>query len=187
MGGIACDVRDALDDPLLPSFAGDVSSLPMPELRRRRGVANEVETGYSYLRRLAQGRLDIVAAELQRRANGDAPGDVADLVGRLPSILADRVHAPGLGRLPPLMAPGELDSQFEARLDAIVASSRLASLPDVDDAELAEVFEGLTGFEREVSRTRRALHEVLDRIQEEIVRRYRDGEASVDDFLGVRT
>jgi hypothetical protein len=41
----------------------------------------------------------------------------------------------------------------------------------------------LEEFEREVSKTRRSMHVVLDRLKEEIVRRYRTGEANVDDLL----
>ena len=41
----------------------DVTTLSMDELRAKRAESQAIETGLSYLRRLAQGRLDIVAAE----------------------------------------------------------------------------------------------------------------------------
>ena len=46
----------------------------------------EIETEVSYVRRLAQARMEILRAEQDRRARG---GSVADLVAALPSILAD--------------------------------------------------------------------------------------------------
>lgn len=172
-----------LDDPFDPAFGADLTEVPMAELRRRRSVADEVETGRSYLRRLVQGRLDIVLAERHRRDAGEAAGDTSDLVAHLPSILGDHVHAPGLGRLPSLMTPGEIDPKLQGRLDAIVPSHTLANLPEVPDAELSALLDGLTDFERHVSQERRVLHEVLDALQHEMVRRYRDKEASVDDLL----
>jgi hypothetical protein len=41
---------------LEPSFVADLGALPFDELRRRRDLVEEVETGMSYLRRLLQGR-----------------------------------------------------------------------------------------------------------------------------------
>jgi hypothetical protein len=172
-----------VDVLLAPAFVAELTTLPMDEVRHRRDVADEVETSVSYLRRLLQGRADIVKAEQDRRAAGDPPGDLADLVGRLPYILGDKVHAPGLGRLPTLIAPGEMDHQLRSRLDSIVSSAALADLPHATDARLEAISAELADFEREVSVTRRSLHVVLDRLKEEIVRRYRTGEANVDDLL----
>ena len=173
----------SLDELLAPGYLDGLVGRPLPEIRLQRAAANEVETGLSYLRRLVQGRLDIAMAEQARRAAGIPAGDVADLVQRLPEILGERVHAPGLGRLPALMAPGEVDRVLAARLDAIVTGDRLASLPEVDDGALGEIVSQLHDLEREVSALRRAMHGVLDALQEEIVRRYQTGEATIDHLL----
>jgi hypothetical protein len=82
-----------------------------------------------------------------------------------------------------LLAPGEMDHDLQTRLDAIVSPGRLSDLPHAGQAELDAVAVALQDFEREVSGTRHALHVVLDRLKEEIVRRYRTGEANVDDLL----
>jgi hypothetical protein len=173
----------SLDEILEPSYVTDLTTLPFEELRSRRELANEVETGMSYLRRLLQGRLDIVNAESSRRASGEVAGDLHDLVDRLPAILGDHVHAPGFGRLPTLLAPGDIEAGLQTRLDAIVSPARLADLPDAPDDELASIARALGDFEREVSGTRKAVQVVEDRIKEEIVRRYRSGEATVDALL----
>ena len=156
---------------------------PIERVRSRRDDATEVETGLSYLRRIVQGRLDIVLSEQQRRRLGQPSGDLDELVERLPEILGDRVHAPGLGRLPVLMAPGELDDRFAARLDEVLPSAKLDALQDFDDAGLRSVSEALEELERDVSSQRRSVFDVIDRLQEELVRRYRSGEASVDSLL----
>ena len=64
----------ALDDLLDPGYLGDLTARTMDEVRRMRAECQEVETGLSLLRRLVQGRLDIVGLELARRAEGGEPG-----------------------------------------------------------------------------------------------------------------
>jgi hypothetical protein len=162
--------RDRLERMLDPAAVGDVTALSMEELRMRRAEGQELEVGVSYQRRIAQGRLDIVAAEVRRRASGEAP------------ILADRTHAPGVGRLPQLLAPsaGELDT---SELDAIAGPGVLSRLPELDDDRLATLVEELSAHEHELSSRRRTLHERIDVLQAEITRRYKTGEASVESLL----
>lgn len=165
-----------------PGYLDGLEQWTLEDVRARRDEATELETGLSYLRRIVQGRLDIVVAEQRHRELGER-GDVSELVDELPSILSGNVHAPGLGRLPTLLAPGEMDPALEAGLDQILPAAYLAQLPDLPEDELRRAAAGLTEFERSVSTQRRAVLDVLDRLQEEIVRRYRTGEATVDSLL----
>ena len=177
-------VPNARIDALLdPAFLDGLQGLAIEEVRVRRRRCSEVEVGVSYLRRLIQGRLDIVLAEAHRREAGGEPEDVAALVGRLPEILSEHVHSPGNGRLPALLAPSDADESLVDRLDAILDADRIAALPQMDDVELRSTVAALRGLERETSTDRRALHEVMDQLQDELVRRYKTGEASVDSLL----
>jgi hypothetical protein len=173
----------SLDDLLAPGFLDSLELLPIEDLRQRRVRAAEVEVGLSYARRLVQGHLDILAAEFDRRKAGDAPIDASNLVERLSEILADRVHTPGSGRLVTLLAPARSDHEHLNRVDAIVEAAGLVDLPSLDDAGLAASKEALLGLERDVSRERRALHEVMDRLQQELIRRYKVGEVTVESLL----
>ncbi len=170
---------------LAPDYLDGLSGLPIAELRARRGVCQEVEVALSYVRRLVQGRLDIVLAEVRRRAAGGPPVDVSALVAELPQILADRVRSPGNGRLPTFMAPDEVevDQALLDRLEHIVPASRLSALDELDEPAVRQAADDLSTLEREVSVQRRALFERIDAIQEEIVRRYKSGEATVDTLL----
>lgn len=168
---------------MAPGYLDGLESWSLEEVRTRRDEATEVETGLSYLRRIIQGRLDILLAEQRRRREGEAGGDLSALVEELPSILSDHVHAPGLGRLPALMGPGELDNELEARLEAVIPASHLAQIDSLDDTEVRSACDGLVELEKAVSSQRRSVFEVLDRLQEEIVRRYGTGEATVDSLL----
>ncbi len=168
-----------------PNYLDGITSLPMDVLRARRGDCQEVEVALSYLRRLVQGRLDIVLAELRRRADGVAPPDLDALVSELPQILSDNIRAPGNGRLPTFLAPDEVevDQALLDRLDSIAGPAQLSALTDVADADLRAMSDELSRLEREVSDKRRSLFERIDAIQEEIVRRYKTGEATVDRLL----
>jgi hypothetical protein len=168
---------------LAPDYLGDLEARPMDEVRAMRTECQEVETGLSMLRRLVQGRLDIVGVERSRRAEGGDPDTLPDLIARLPEVLSDRTHSPGVGRLPQIMAPGELPAELEQELDAIVGDAHLADLPSVDDATLSTMGEQLTQLEQRVSGHRRELFERIDALQAEITRRYKTGEASVDSLL----
>lgn len=162
---------------------GDLAARSLDDVRSMRATCQAVETGVSYLRRLVQGRLDIVGVELQRRREGGDPGDLATLISRLPEILADHTRAPGSGRLPQLMAPGEIDPALSAKLDALDEGHDVASLPTLSDEALGELRERLSELEHEVSGVRRQLFDRLDTLQAEITRRYRSGEASVESLL----
>ena len=176
---MASDLGVLLD----PGYLGDLPSREMDEVRTMRAECQEVETGLSMLRRVVQGRLDIVGLELQRRAEGGDPTDLHDLIERLPEVLSDRTRSPGVGRLPQIMAPGELPPELEAELDGIVGDGHLADLPSVDDGSLNTMADQLAAFERRVSGYRRDLFERIDALQAEITRRYKTGEASVDSLL----
>lgn len=155
----------------------------MEQVRAMRAECQEVETGLSLLRRVVQGRLDIVGLELTRRAEGGDPEDLPDLIARLPAVLSDRTHAPGVGRLPQLMTPGELPAGLEEELDAIEGAGRMAELATLDDGELRALADALEAFEHKVSGQRQALFDRIDALQAEITRRYKTGEATIDALL----
>jgi len=173
-----------IDTILNPDYVEDLESLPMTEVRKRRDETQEAADVLSYLRRLVQGRLDIVHADIERRSGGE-PGDLAALVERLEKgeILAEGTRAGGLGRLPTTMGPAAMDGWISQELDKVVGADRLVALPDLDDNEVRSIADQLVELERKVSAQRNSLHDVANRLQEEIVRRYKSGEATVDSLL----
>jgi chaperonin cofactor prefoldin len=65
----------------------------------------------------------------------------------------------------------------------VLDADHTAALPTMSEAELRAVGERLTAIEQRISDQRRALHERIDKLQAEIVSRYKTGEASVDGLL----
>lgn len=168
---------------LADDYLAEITELPLPDLRALRNECQHVETQLSYLRRLVQGRHDIATGEIERRRSGGSPDDVADLVERLPAILADRIHAPGPARLPSSMEPGEEDGRLFEELNGITEAASLDTPDQVTDGDLARAAEQLAALELEVSSLRRQMFDRIDTIQAELTRRYREGETTVDDLL----
>jgi hypothetical protein len=164
-----------LDDAYLDALP----ARSIEDIRSMRAECQDVETGLSYLRRVVQGRLDIVGAELTRRHEGGDPADVAALVEKLPEILSDHLRAPGNGRLPTTLGPGRPDPELEASL----AAAAVDDIGTATDERLVEARDALTEVEHAISGRRRALFDRIDALQAELTRRYRTGEASVESLL----
>jgi hypothetical protein len=76
------------------------------------------------------------------------------------------------------------DHELSDRLDSVCSEHGFSRLEDLVPSELQNLDEQLTAFERQVSDDRRERYERLDALSAELVRRYREGEASVDGLLG---
>ncbi len=161
---------------------GVISQRDIADLRALRDRCQEVETGLSFGRRMVQGRLDIVMAEMERRVGGGDPS-VSDLLGRLPELLSRHERSTGLPRpVRDTELPSFTDDLDDA-LDHILPAERLSHLAEVPGDKLVAAVEELRTFENRVSSKRHEMHRIIDDLQEEIVSRYRSGAASVDDLL----
>jgi hypothetical protein len=143
-----------------PAYVEGLDACSVDEVRAMHAECLELETEVSYVRRLIQARVDILEAELERRASG---GTLEDLINALPQILADPGPRadPASSRLPQKMAPDQ-ESEWAGDLEA--SDNLLANLPALGDDELRGSIERLRSLEREVSDERRALFGVINRI-----------------------
>ncbi len=170
-----------IDRVLDPRFVADVDRLELEDLRKRRGEAEAEEEGISYLRRVLQGRIDILRAELLRRTAGGGERDVAGLVAGLPLILSDAGPS-NFTAIPKIRMPLP-NGKHRRRLERLVSDETIARLPELDVAELTRAVELLSREEEVVSASRRAVQRVVDVLRGELARRYRDGTASVAQLL----
>jgi len=171
-----------LERLLAIDYLDGLTERSLEDVRAMRAECQEAETAVSYLRRMAQGRLDLVHACLDH--HGEADGDLDSLVERLPSIIGSGPARPqGYGRLPSQMSPDLDREDLTEELDAVLDAQHTATLTTMSEAELRLVGEQLTSIEQRISDQRRALHERIDTLQAEIVSRYKTGEASVDGLL----
>ena len=167
-----------IDKVLDPEFVDGLGGLSLDDLRERRKEAEQEETDLSYMRRLLQGRLDILRAELARRS-----GEGSDLVDALPQILADEPSGGprGLGRH--MAAEPSRADAHRRYVEALVADVDLSNPDAHDDASLRRVLETLEAEEQKVSESRRAVQKVMDALTGEVTRRYREGDADPSDLL----
>jgi hypothetical protein len=170
-----------IDRVLSADYLSEIDSMSLDDLRGLRDEAEQEEVDQSYLRRLVQGRIDIVRAELARRA-GDGEG--SSLLADLPRILSDdtpRGTPRGLGR----NSAKEPSRAGESRryVEGLVSDADLSDVAARSDEELQSALESLIAAEAEISGNRHQVHQVLDACSAEITRRYKDGEADVADLL----
>ncbi|MEV0491855.1 RsiG family protein [Streptomyces atratus] len=167
----------ALDDGMPGPARPELGALRLPELRALRRDAQRDEADLSYVRRLVQGRIDILRAELARRRDPETP-----VVDRLSEILADTPSRyRSSARHVTLTTPRS--DEFRRLAAETLAEIELSDLDARTDEELHTAMGRLVRYEQQVSRRRHRLQGTADDCSAEIARRYRDGEAQVDDLL----
>lgn len=165
---------------LEPGYLAAMTDAPTNDLRAMRVECTDLENGVSYVRRVAQARLDVIVAETERRADGGG-GDLSDLVARLPELLSDGVRAPGSGRVDQELDPPEsVVGPLNDVLDGVVGPSIMTEVADLGDDELSAAVIALRNFEEQLSTSRRSLHSTIDSLNDELARRIAAGEAPTD-------
>jgi hypothetical protein len=174
-------MTDRLSDRVLASdYLDGLSEADLAEVRSRRHDAEQVETDLSYLRRLLQGRLDILRAELARRSGGDG-GEIVDSLARILADAPSPAGPRGLGRHM-TAEPSDADAQI-LYVESLVPDIDVSEPGAGDDETLRRAIDVLENEERVVSARRRAVQQVMDACTAELGRRYRDGDADVSDLL----
>ena len=173
-----------LERVLTGDYLADLDTLAVDSIRQKRYETQRLEDASSYLRRLVQGRLDVIGLEIRARAS-DERTDLSAIVEQLPMALSDGVSRTVTGRLIDASAPPDDQEEWASdRVDAVCGGFDLASVPELPDETLYTLTDSLNALERQISMERRKLHDVIDALQSELVRRYKSGEANVDGLLG---
>lgn len=170
------DGRRRLDRVLTPSFTEGLAALSNDELHERREDARLEEREVSYIRRLLQGRLDLLRAELERRRGGTVTSGAradAELVDELASAMAERSASAPSRHLVDVEPPDQ--AQRRRAAEVAVADVRLSEPASMDDEELEQVVAHLDALEQQASSTRRAVITVLDTLGSEVQRRVVEG------------
>lgn len=151
--------------------------LSLDELRGLRNRLQREDDAVSFVRRVAQARLDLVQTELERRAGGNELGAVT-------AVLSQHLTGgPARPPRPPLETDDLNDNDLARELDQICAELHFGRLDELDETELTALSDAIGEFEQRVSADRRRRFDRIDALSAELVRRYRDGEATVDSLL----
>ncbi|MFZ9696458.1 MAG: hypothetical protein ACO3RB_09465 [Ilumatobacteraceae bacterium] len=152
--------------------------MSLGELRAMRSTLQEEEDVVSFVRRIAQGRLDIVREERARRTAGShastAPAELATVFGQQQGAGSAR---------PPRDTTVSADHPRVLELAEICDRLHFADFADLDDDELSALETALSDFEGGRSVERKALFGRIDALSRELVERYKSGGATVDSLL----
>ncbi len=165
----ATPAQRRLDRVLDPVYLEGLSDRAVDDVESMKVECVELETEASFVRRLAQARIDILAAERRRREEG---GSLDELIASLAGILADESPrpSPAQAHLPQVLHPSP-EIEWTRGLETLVGDDTLVRLPDLSEDELAEAEQRLTELESEVSTVRHRLHEVLHVLEMELAAR----------------
>ncbi|GAB3598586.1 aerial mycelium formation protein [Angustibacter peucedani] len=178
--------RRPIDQILAPGFADDLPSIAFDDLRERRQLAEQEEVDLSYARRLLQGRLDLLRAEQDQRTQHEFPshGTRSDeeLARDLSTALADGPRSDhGLGRH--LTTDPSRVGEHRRSAEQAVADVEASDPSAMADDAIVRAIEHLAEIEQAVSDSRHKVQQVMDQLTTEVARRYREGEAKVEDVL----
>lgn len=173
-----------LERLLADEYLKGLEEMSVAEVRERRDECDAIEDSLSVLRRLVQGKLDIVLADLERRAGGLSGGALARVVEQLPTILSEGGRSSsGRGRLRRNIALDVNFRKLTAELDRIMDVDTSAGILGLSEQQVRDIADGLHDLEQKVSIRRTAVQDRIDNLQAEIVNRYKSGAANPADLL----
>ena len=156
----------------------DLSHLDLAGIRAARAALQAQEDAVSFVRRLAQGRLDIARDEQRRRAENLPTSQTAtDLAG-----VFGQEHGGGSAR-PPRETNISTDHPLVIELEQLCDRVGFGSIRTLDETALRAVIDELSVFENARSGERRALFDQIDALTAELVQRYKQDGADVDSLL----
>ena len=180
-GGALSGGRRRIDKVLADDFLTDLESIELDDLRERRREAEQEEADLSYVRRMLQGRMDILRAELARRSGGSE----AKIVDHLSQVLSDTGrHDHGLGRFL-RVEPSRVD-EHRRGVEQVIADVGVSDVEGHTDEDIRAALGRLEEFESAVSEDRRSVQKAMDALTAEVAARYKSGSANVDDLLAER-
>lgn len=156
----------------------DLSHLDLAGIRAARAALQAQEDAVSFVRRMAQGRLDIARDEQRRRAENLPTSQTAtDLAG-----VFGQEHGGGSAR-PPRETNISTDHPLVIELEQLCDRVGFGSIRTLDEAALLGVIDELSAFENARSGERRTLFDQIDTLTAELVQRYKQDGADVDSLL----
>ena len=159
-----------VDHVLAEGFSERLDELDTDEVRRRRDLARGELEYLSLVRRLLQGRRDILRDELDRRRTG---GPRPSVVERVVAVLAEGTRGPSRGEAPVVPMPDDEIAMARRRVERLLADSALSDLDALGDEQLEEAVRRMEEEERGVSDTRSSVIAVHDALQDEMKGRLR--------------
>jgi hypothetical protein len=126
----------------------------------------------SLLRRLVQGRAEILQSELTARGSAEDSGPLVDRLARI--LAGSEGRGAARGEALKIGVPEEEMLLARRRVERLVADAGISDPQTLDDDQLGEAVDILGREEQTVSEARGAVISVLDAVQDELKRRYKE-------------
>lgn len=175
--------RRRLDRVTADDFLSDIAAASAADLRVMRDECREEEERLSYLRRVLLGQLDLLEAEL--RARGDGATETVAKIDGIAKLFGDAEQADhpapmSMAHREMYMATGPTGRR---RGDTVLEETPLGNLAEMDIESIDALVNRVSSEAEWVTQTRRIVLDHLDRLQAELVDRYRNGSTSVADIV----
>jgi hypothetical protein len=171
--------RRRIDRVLAPDYLEGMDGLELDDVRALRRDAEQEEADLSYIRRMLQGRIDIVRAELARRSGAEDGAVMRDLA----DILASAASPPDPARSRFLTVGPTRVAEQKRAVEQVVTNVQLSDVEARTDEQLHDDVVTLRNFEQSISENRHRVQHIVDSCAAEIGRRYREGGVTVADIL----
>jgi len=158
------------EEILLHIDVGGCTKADRRSLREVRSLLENVENQLSYVRRVAQSRIDLARSELTQRTAGRSRSDLADVIRRLPEVLSEKSVPRGLPRF--ANAEIEPDPVYMVDVDDVVPPVRMLEVGQLGRGDLREIIVRLEGVEARTSVQRSIVQQRLDDVHRAVVSQY---------------
>lgn len=161
------------------SDSQNFTSMSTAELRSARAALQMQEDVISFVRRIAQGRCDLGRDEQRRRSDGTPASGMS--VVDITNVFGQE-HGGGSSR-PPRETNVSADHKLVVELEKLCEKVGFGELRTLADDALKDAIEQIERFELARSAERKDLFGKIDSLTNELVKRYKQGDANVDSLL----
>ncbi len=162
--------RRRIDKVLDPSYVDALDHETPVELRSKLRDAREEEDAVSYVRRNLHGKFAVLADELEARRGGRG---TSHSVEALVAVLGSNGSHTRGARLGVALRAASVAGRRDA--ERVLTEADLAQLPSFSEEQIESLLSKVDEAEKELSAVRGRLHDVIDTLEDELTRRYKEG------------
>jgi hypothetical protein len=167
---MANPIRRRIDKVLDPTYVEALDHVNPVELRSKLRDAREEEDAVSYVRRNLHGKFAVLADELDARRGGRG---TSHSVEALAAVLGSNGHRTRGARQGIALRASAVAGRRDA--EKVLSEADLTQLPELSEEEIESLLSKVDEAEKELSSMRGRLHGVIDALEDELARRYKEG------------
>ncbi len=162
--------RRRIDKVLDPSYVQALDHESPGDIRSKLRDAREEEDAVSYVRRNLHGKFAVLADELDARKGGRGTSHSVEALAAVLGSNGSKTRGARLG-------VGLRAAAVAGRRDAerVLSEADLSQLSNFSEEQIESLLNKVDEAEKELSEVRGRLHGVIDALEDELARRYKEG------------